>query len=328
MFLLAAAVTFAPWPSPDPTAVRAAADRALPLLVKAATRHTEQKTCFACHNQAFPLTALAAARDRGMTLDYEILVAQSDHIYEFLSENKEKFATGKGTGGQVDTAGWALYALEQVGRTPDEVTAAVAEYLLKRDADRGYWRTTSIRPPSEASSFAASYLVVRGLKAWGTPAQKDRIAERIKSARGWFERTSEKDTEDRVFRLRGLVATDAGSEKVRAAADELLRTQRSDGGWAQTADMNSDPYATATALAALHDTESLAVDANEFRRGVGYLVRTQRPDGTWFVKSRSKPFQPYYESGFPYEKDQFISVSASGWAAAVLIHASPTLIGR
>ena len=52
-----------------------------------------------------------------------------------------------------------------------------------------------------------------------------------------------------------------------------------------------------------------------------YLLKTQLPDGTWKVKSRSKPFQPYYESGFPHEKDQFISISASGWATAALINA-------
>ena len=51
---------------------------------------------------------------------------------------------------------------------------------------------------------------------------------------------------------------------------------------------------------------------------MAYLLKTQRADGTWYVKSRSKPFQPYYESGFPHEKDQFISIAASGWATAAL----------
>ena len=41
------------------------------------------------------------------------------------------------------------------------------------------------------------------------------------------------------------------------------------------------------------------------------------------MKSRSKPFQPYYESGFPHGKDQFISISASGWATAALALACP-----
>ena len=36
-------------------------------------------------------------------------------------------------------------------------------------------------------------------------------------------------------------------------------------------------------------------------------------------KSRSNPFQPYYESGFPYGKNQFISIAASGWATTALV---------
>ena len=41
------------------------------------------------------------------------------------------------------------------------------------------------------------------------------------------------------------------------------------------------------------------------------------------MASRSKPFQLYFESGFPYGKDQFIAVAASGWAAAALALALP-----
>jgi hypothetical protein len=52
-------------------------------------------------------------------------------------------------------------------------------------------------------------------------------------------------------------------------------------------------------------------------------MATQRPDGSWYVKSRSKPFQPYFESGFPYKNDQFISMAASSWAVAAHALACP-----
>jgi N-acyl-D-amino-acid deacylase len=41
------------------------------------------------------------------------------------------------------------------------------------------------------------------------------------------------------------------------------------------------------------------------------------------VKSRSKPFQAYFETGFPHEKDQFISSHASSWAVVALALACP-----
>ena len=61
-----------------------------------------------------------------------------------------------------------------------------------------------------------------------------------------------------------------------------------------------------------------------YRRGVAYLLRTQLDDGSWHVRSRTIPFQPYYESGFPHGRDQFISCAATGWAATALALACPT----
>jgi hypothetical protein len=75
-------------------------------------------------------------------------------------------------------------------------------------------------------------------------------------------------------------------------------------------------------LTALRTVGVPAADAG-YRRGVSYLLKTQLPDGSWYVKSRSKPFQPYYESGFPHGKDQFISIAASSWATAALALALP-----
>ena len=54
------------------------------------------------------------------------------------------------------------------------------------------------------------------------------------------------------------------------------------------------------------------------RRGVQYLLSTQYPDGSWYVRSRAAGFQPYFESGFPFKHDQWISAAATGWAAEAL----------
>src|SRR5690348_3029695 len=156
----------APLPREKPITPQAAARRALPLLVKAAEGHVEQKTCFACHNQVFPMMAFAAAKARGLDLPPDTFTTQTEHIAGFLASNREKFRRGEGTGGQVDTAGYALLTLELGGYKPDETTEAVAEYLLKTQPGRDHWRTTSNRPPSEASSFVPTYLALRGLRVW------------------------------------------------------------------------------------------------------------------------------------------------------------------
>jgi Squalene-hopene cyclase C-terminal domain len=303
---------------PTPANVRAATDRALPLLLKAAEGHIGKQTCFACHNQALPMFAFHAARERGFTVKDEDLKEQTDFIGDFLKRNKEKFLKGEGTGGQVDTAGYALLALELGGRKPDDVTTAVVEYLLRYPKEKDHWRAVSNRPPSEASHFTTTYLAIRGLRMWGNATQAEAIAKRIESAREWLLKTPAKDTEDRVFRLMGLKESGAKDEGIREAAQVLLKSQRADGCWSQLDDKPGDAYATGSALVALHRAGGLATTDPAYKRGLWYLMRTQAADGSWMVKSRSKPFQPYYESGFPYEHDQFISATASGWATAAL----------
>jgi hypothetical protein len=115
----------------------------------------------------------------------------------------------------------------------------------------------------------------------------------------------------------------SGAREVRAAARELVEAQRPDGGWAQRDTMRSDAYATGTALVALHQAAGLATGDPVYRRGLKYLLAAQLGDGTWHVRSRSKPFQTYFESGFPHGKDQFISLAASGWATTALALALP-----
>jgi hypothetical protein len=47
-------------------------------------------------------------------------------------------------------------------------------------------------------------------------------------------------------------------------------------------------------------------------------LRTQLEDGTWLVRSRGFGFQPYFETGFPHGRDQFLSTAATSWAAIAL----------
>ena len=75
-------------------------------------------------------------------------------------------------------------------------------------------------------------------------------------------------------------------------------------------------------LYALREAGVPASDA-AVQRGVAYLLRTQRPDGTWHVKSRAMKIQPYFESGFPHGDDQWISQAAAAWAVMGLAATAP-----
>ncbi|MEI9972831.1 MAG: hypothetical protein WDO73_12680 [Ignavibacteriota bacterium] len=75
---------------------------------------------------------------------------------------------------------------------------------------------------------------------------------------------------------------------------------------------------------ALYTMHVLGVPATSpaYRRGVQFLLRTQAADGSWHVKSRAPKIQPYFESGFPYSHDQWISSAATAWAATALSYAA------
>jgi len=82
--------------------------------------------------------------------------------------------------------------------------------------------------------------------------------------------------------------------------------------------MKSDAFATGVALTSLIESNAIATTHSAFRSGVDYLLSTQFPDGSWYMRSRSIKFQPYFESGFPFGHDQWISTAATAWAAQAI----------
>ncbi len=124
--------------------------------------------------------------------------------------------------------------------------------------------------------------------------------------------------EDRPMQLLGLywAGTDARVLKNLAAA--ILAAQKSDGGWAQHFEPEADAYATGQTLFALAETGVISTRDAAYQKGVKFLLSTQRADGSKYVKSRAPKFQPYFESGFPYGHDQWISSMATGWATTAL----------
>ena len=315
-------------PLPSAVAIRTAVEKSLPLLTLAARGSIEKRDrCFTCHNQGLPIMALTTAQSRGFKIDGEELRKQVKFTADFLGRNQTNYLAGKGQGGQADTAGYALWALENGGWKRDITTAAVSEYLLIWQRDLQHWKPQSLRPPTEQSLFTSTHVALRGLKTFGTPEQRERIDQRFVQVRSWLLKTKAEDTEDRVFRLRALHVADAPAADLGTAAKELLGTQRTDGGWAQLDNLASDAYATSTALVALHQTGGLATTDASYRKGLEYLLSQQRPDGSWLVTSRSKPIQSHYESGYPHGTNQFISISAAGWATTALTLALPPTSG-
>lgn len=310
--------------------IRGAVSKAIPSIEKGMSGSADRRKCFTCHNQAVPLIALSEAKDRGFKINAANFKRQLKHTADHLTRGRKNYLAGRGQGGKVITAGYALWALEAGGYAPDETTAAVTAFLLAYQTESDRWSHPGKRPPSSGSDFTATYVALRGLDAFANAEQQEQTKSRRDAVARWLLSKSPAETEDQVFRLRSLRFMDDSEEAIRLATVELIKSQNSDGGWSQKAEMPSDSYATGTVLAALlRGGHSLKDDS--VRRGAEYLVNTQLDDGTWHVRTRAKPFQTYYESGFPHGEDQFISIAASSWATLALTLCLPEsriLVGR
>lgn len=286
-----------------------------------------KRQCFTCHSQAVPVFALIEAQRQGFKVDEENIKRQLKHTHDHLKRGLENYRQGKGQGGDVLTAGFALWTLNEGNWPPDEVTDAVSHYLLETQSDLYHWRHRGSRPPSSGSDFTATYVALRGLQHFGTTDDDSKVIARRKSVTEWLIKQPAVETEDHVFRLNALMQySDAKEQVVGEAIKELIRKQRDDGGWGQKADMDSDAYATGTAIAALSSNHHVAdfsstLENASIRKGIAYLLSTQQEDGTWHVVTRATPVQEYFESSFPHGKDQFLSIAASAWSTVAMLQA-------
>ena len=306
-----------------PAEIRQAIKSALPLLEKSSAGSAEQRKCFTCHSQALPVMAISEARKRDFEIDLENYTRQIEHTVAHLKKGKSNYEQGKGQGGGVDTAGYALWTLE-VGEYPaNQVIDAVTHFLVSSPGEADFWKCSSNRPPSESSDFTTTYLAIRALKYYGNPGQRDAMQERFNNTLRWLLDATPVTAEDRVFHLRSLDYLEAPTASLKRHADHLLEMQQPDGGWAQTEAMDSDSYATGTVMVGLIRTQQITPENAAYQKGISFLLKHQTDSGSWHVESRSKPFQKYYETGFPHEKDQFISTTATAWATIALLLALP-----
>jgi len=155
----------------------------------------------------------------------------------------------------------------------------------------------------------------------GMPGRRDEFAGRVARARAWLVASKAVTLQEKAFRLLGLSWADADRKLIREATQTLLSDQHADGGWSGLPTLSSDSYATGLALVALRQGASLPSTHAAYQKGVRFLLSSQREDGSWHVKSRALGFQPYFESGYPYQHDQWISSAGAGWATAALAYA-------
>ncbi len=319
---------------PDP-AVKAAVTKALQRIEKGLTNYPKHRQCFSCHHQAMGVIAMTAAQKHGFEVDSDVRQKQVEFSLKTF-RNRSTIAKGRGVGGDSTGVVYVLHMFAAVERPYDETAAALVEYLLVKQRQDGSWPIAPFgdRPPTMGSLFTNAGLAMAVLKKYGPPkdaAGAEALQKRVEAAfdkgRLWLLANKPVSTEDKAFHLRGLVDAGADAKLVETARDRLVKDQREDGAWAQLADMSGDAYATATALVTLRRA-GLATTEKAHQKGVKYLIDSQLDDGAWFVQTRSKPLQKFFDNGDHGGKSQFISFAATNWAVVALLDTLPMVADR
>jgi ankyrin repeat protein len=225
--------------------------------------------------------------------------------------------------------GVRLVEASRLGLPRTLATKVLARIIAERQRSDGHWSPgDDMRPPQSFSAFKQTALGLRLLQLFLPDSMSDERRMRVDRARDWLVSTAPFDTEDRVYQLFGLNWSGAGKDLIARQRDQLLATQQPDGGWRQLEGRASDAYATGEAMMALSDAAGVSTTSLQYQKGLRYLLRSQKPDGTWLVNTRlHAPLSPpYFETGFPYGHDQFISAAGTSWAASALIQALPTSV--
>jgi ankyrin repeat protein len=292
--------------------IRTAIERSIHLLDTTSDQFFQKSGCFACHEQPPAEFAVAAARAKGISVDEK---ASHDRIQQIASTINPVALEGAAALGGADNNLYSVEALVRAGYAPNRITDFLAANLAASQGDDGGWHLPGYsRSPLQDSDFSRTAMAMRALKTYGTPGRADETKQRLERGKQWLLHTEPVILEDMDMRLVGAAAAGATSAELRKLAEPILALQRSDGGWGQRRAFPSDAYATGMTVWALNEAGVMRPDA----KAVKFLLGTQGPDGSWHVVSRATKFQQYFQSGFPYEHDQWISTMGTGWAANAL----------
>jgi hypothetical protein len=310
-------------------ALTAAAQKSLDLLVKTSPVFIKKGGCNSCHNQTLPSAAQIFARSRGIAVGDPIEQLPAE-VSDASLERYAEYSVAGGAG--VNALGFQMFEDDLAGRPADARVLAQIQYIKGQQQPEGYWRGGGMltnngqtglarpgaaRPPLVFDDFTPTAFMVRALKAYGPPSDVADTTARIAKARQWLLATKATRTQEHAFRVLGLKWSGADRRAVDGAALDLQALQQRDGGFSQLPTLPSDAYATGLALFALFEA-GLPSTHQVYQSGLKFLLTTQAADGTWHVRSRSLEFQPYFESGYPYQRDQWISAAGAAYATLAI----------
>jgi len=310
----------APEPIARPRTAAAAVKQALTALEPIGAIFHQKSGCVSCHNNSLPQAAMAVARSHGVSVNREAIAnATTATLDTFRSRFDELMLSSCARAGFLNSVTKGFFGFREEGVAPNLITDAVTSCLMTLQQPNGNWAVESVdlRPPLSSTPIVSTAIAILTVDRYSPPALRGETKTRISRALDFLRTATPIDTQDEAFKLLGFVWAGAAPSEILRQGERLTSMQHDDGGWSQLPKMAADAYATGEALYALC-ASGLSPKNAIYKKGADYLLRTQLQDGSWYVRTRAFGFQPYDEYGFPHGKDQFISSSATSWAAIAL----------
>jgi|ERR1700754_1884259 len=221
-------------------------------------------------------------------------------------------------------APYVLMGLAAEKYQPDPYTDIAVDYLINQQKPDGTFGAEFGRPPLESGEMHLASICVRAIQLYASPAQHIRVEGMVNRTKTWLENTVAGVQQEINFQLLGLQWCGSSRQEKEKVAARLLALQHPDGSWSQLPTMSSDAYATGQALYALSESGAVQPQDPAYQKGVAWLLKHQDASGAWILETRAFAIQPFFNSDFPpYDENQYISATATNWAALALLNALP-----
>jgi len=299
---------------------REAIAKALAVSQPAAANFLNTGGCVSCHADHLNGIAVSAAKPLAIKADYELEARQAGSTATLRGSMEQQLFQIQDPPPGVDGMEFSLLQITASKLAPKLSTDSLVHHIAALQRKEGDWPNYgTVRPPLEDGGFSHTAKGIRVLRLYPIAGRRAEFDERVERAAKWLEAAEPRTTEDRSMQLLGI--TWAGNKAPSNRIQQLISKQRADGGWGQTGNLGSDAYATGEALWALHES-GIASSDPAYRRGIDYLLRSQQQTGEWHVVTRALGFQPYFQSGFPHDHDQWISQAGTAMATIALTFAA------
>src|SRR5262249_52362384 len=161
------------WAQNEP-AIRAAVNKALPMLQRSAGEFVAKRACVSCHHNILTILTLDLVQNRGFTVDDAVLTAVKDKTFrEFRSRTAlDDAIQATNLNDPTPDDSYLLMAANDAGLAPDLTTQVYARRLARWQRD-GHWVTSDFRPPHSSSLFMTTATAVRSISVYMPPELRD-----------------------------------------------------------------------------------------------------------------------------------------------------------